>query len=267
MRIAARLPRPVTATRRFAGWRPLAIQATLTAAAALAYFAVRHLSVRRVAVARADAGALFSVERTLHFDWEHGIQQAFLAHPPLVTLADWVYMYGHWPVLVTALVVLFVRRPDRFYLLRNALFISGGIGLVVFAVFPVVPPRLYMPQMVDTITAHSHAYRVLQPPALVDQYASMPSLHFGWNLLVGVVIWMSTGRRALRAFAVLMPAAMALAVIATANHFVLDVVAGAAVAMVGLSAAIALPRLVSTPEWARPPPHADGARRVIAPAR
>lgn len=185
-------------------------------------------------MARGNARALVAFERALHLDGEHAVQQLILGHPRLVTLADWTYMCGHRPVLAATLAVLFVRKPDRFYLLRNTLLISGGISLLVFATFPVVPPRLFQSGMVDTIAEHSNAYRVLQPPALIDRFASMPSLHFGWNLLVGALIWTSTRNRVLRAFAVLMPAAMAFAVVATANHYVADVFAGSVVAMVGL---------------------------------
>ena len=45
---------------------------------------------------------------------------------------------------------------------------------------------------------------------------------------------------AVRVFAVAMPVAMTLAVVMTANHFVLDVPAGAIVVLVGLAAALAL---------------------------
>ncbi len=61
----------------------------------------------------------------------------------------------------------------------------------------------------------------------------MPSLHFGWNLLVGIVLFGTTRSRVVRAFAVVMPLAMAASVVATANHWVLDVVIGAAVVLVG----------------------------------
>jgi hypothetical protein len=62
----------------------------------------------------------------------------------------------------------------------------------------------------------------------------MPSLHFGWNLLVGVVMFRRARHLVVRVLAVALPIAMALAVVMTANHFVLDVVAGAVVALTGL---------------------------------
>lgn len=73
--------------------------------------------------------------------------------------------------------------------------------------------------------------------AFVNEYAAVPSLHFGWNLLVGMT-WFRVGRRRVwRVAGVVMPVAMAWAVVVTANHWVLDAVAGAVVALVGLAIA------------------------------
>ena len=122
-------------------------------------------------------------------------------------------------------IALYVWRHDRYVLLRNAMFISGLIGFLFFAGVPMAPPRMADPGVVDTVTEYSDGYRALQPPALTNKYAAFPSLHAGWNLLLGIVLFQATTHRAVRAFAVAMPAVMAFAVVASANHFVLDVVA------------------------------------------
>ena len=186
-----------------------------------------------------------------------------ISNDRLVTAANWMYIYGHWPVIVATLTWLFVRHPPEFYLLRNALFISGAIGLLIFVLFPVAPPRLGILEIVDTVTQRSSSYRTLQPPGLVNRYAAVPSLHFGWNLLVGIIIWRVARAPWMRALAVLMVVAMGFAVLATANHYVLDVVAGAAVALTGLAGALLLPRVRRTPDWAATPsePPSGGAHR------
>jgi membrane-associated phospholipid phosphatase len=92
------------------------------------------------------------------------------------------------------------------------------------------------------VTEESSAYRALQPPGLTNQYAAFPSLHAGWNLLVGIVLFLAFAHFALRVFAILSPVLMALAVVLTANHFVLDVAAGYAVVLVGLAGAFVLDR-------------------------
>jgi membrane-associated phospholipid phosphatase len=148
-----------------------------------------------------------------------------------------MYIWGHWPVIAVCAVALFCLRRERYRMLRNAILVSGAIGFLFFALLPTAPPRLADVGLVDTIVERSSSYRALQPPSVTNQYAAMPSLHFGWNLLVGVVLFGSTRSRAVRAFALLMPAAMGFSVVATANHWVIDVVAGALVVIVGLLAA------------------------------
>jgi hypothetical protein len=225
-------------------------QAALIALAALCYFGVRDLTEGAADTATANARSLVDLETSLGIEWERAMQEWLIEHSDLVTLANWVYIYGHWPVIIATLTWLFVRHPPEFYLLRNALFISGAIGLVIFVLFPVAPPRLGVLDVVDTVTQRSSSYRTLQPPGLINRYAAVPSLHFGWNLLVGIVVWRVTRRPWLRALAVLMVVAMGLAVVVTANHYVLDVVAGAAVALTGLAGAMLLPRVRRTPAWA-----------------
>ena len=93
------------------------------------------------------------------------------------------------------------------------------------------------PAIVDTVTEYSQSYRALQPPTLTNKYAAFPSLHAGWNLLVGIVALPGDDAPCRASVRLRDAAAMAFAVVATANHFVLDVVAGAAVVLVGLAVA------------------------------
>ena len=203
--------------------------------AALAYFGIRNLTVGAAGEAFANADWIARLEERLRLDWEHALQAPFVDQQVLVTLFNWIYIWGHWPVIVLTAITLYRLRPDRYVVLRNAIFLSGAIGFLFFALFPVAPPRLVDPALVDTVTQHSDAYRALQPPGLTNQYAAFPSLHFGWNLLVGIVLWGTTARVLVRAFAVAGPVAMALAVIVTANHYLLDVLGGLVVVLAALS--------------------------------
>ena len=253
------LPHPPSGTgvpaahrdRVFPGWWALLVQLALAGAAALAYFGVRGLTQSDLGPAQDNARRLVEFEVALGLNREAWFQNQIIASDTLVALANWVYIYGHWPVIAGTLVVLFVKVPDRFYLLRNAIFVSGAIGLVIFAFVPVAPPRLGVLELADTVTQRSDSYRTLQPPGLINRYAAIPSLHFGFNLLVGVVLWQTTRRPAVRAFAIASPLAMAFAVVATANHYVLDVAAGGAVAVIGLVVARWISARASVPEWAR----------------
>ena len=235
----------------------------------LVYFGVRNLTAGAPDQAFANAERIADLESRLGIDWEHALQASIVGSHLLVMLANWVYIWGHWPVILSTAVVLYHWRRDRYYVLRNALFISGGIGFLFFAFFPVAPPRLLELGLVDTVSSQSHAYRALQPPGLTNQYASLPSLHMGWDLAVGIVLFTTTAHLAVRAFAVLAPLAMAFAVVATANHFVVDVAAGIAVVLVGLAGALLIEKrraaatLVAN-EWAVAPVERDDQR--LAPA-
>jgi PAP2 superfamily len=217
--------------------RELLKEAALVNAAILLYFGIRNRTEGAVETAFANARRLMRLEDATALAWEESVQAATDA-AGLATLANWVYIWGHWPVIVTTGVALFVLRRDRYRLLRNAMFVSGAIGFLFYALFPVAPPRLADLGLVDTVAEQSHAYRALQPPGLTNQYAAFPSLHVGWNLLVGIVLFGATTRPAVRIFAVVSPVAMAFAVVATANHFVVDVAGGIAVVLVGLGVAI-----------------------------
>lgn len=230
------------------GWRPLLVQALLFVGAAISYFAVRNLTEGSRAAADANAERIISLQSRLGIGWETILQGLIIDHDLLIDLANWIYIYGHWPLIGITLVMLFLRAPAGYRILRNAMFISGGLGLVIFATYPVAPPRFGALEVFDTVTDRSDSYRALQPPGLLNEYAAMPSLHFGWNLLVGIVVWRVASSRLLKAAAVVMPVAMAFAVVVTGNHYVADVVAGGALGLVGLTCALVI---ASAPATAR----------------
>ncbi len=208
------------------------------------YFRVRGLTEGDAATANVHGRDVLAFERRLGIDVEQQVQDLVLGHDRLVTFANWVYIWGHWPVIVVTLVCLHLWRRHLYLLLRNAMFISGGIGLVFFATYAVAPPRLLGVGLEDTVTQQSVAYRVLQPPSLVNQYAAIPSLHVGWNLLVGIVVFRATRHWLLRFLAVVGPLLMAVGVVLTGNHYVIDGILGAALALLGLAlAGVLTPRL------------------------
>jgi PAP2 superfamily len=213
-------------------------EALLIGLAMLLYFGVRNATAGSADAALANADRLERLERALGIGWERGLQSAVAASDALVTLANWVYIFGHWPVILGVATWLYLRRPEHYVLLRDAMFASGLIGFLLFALFPVAPPRLLAGGgFVDTVTERSDAYRALQPPGLTNQYAAFPSLHAGWNLLVGIVLALAVTSLVVRVVALAMPVAMALAVVATANHFVIDVAGGSVVVLIGLALA------------------------------
>lgn len=208
----------------------------------LIYFGVRGITQGSREQAFRNARWVANLEQHLHMRWETWFQDPLVAHGSIATFANWIYIYGHWPVIISALVLLQRYRPDRFWLLRTAMFISGVIGFAFFLFTPMAPPRFVDPFVMDTVTQRSSGYRVLQPPQIANLYASMPSLHAGWNMLVGVVVFGATRNVLLRIWSIVFPMLMAWAVVATGNHYVIDVVMGEIVAITGYFAAILLRR-------------------------
>ena len=206
------------------------------------YFGVRGQTAGSPETAVRHAGDLLAVEARLGLDIERGLQAALLQQESLTTAANWVYIWGHWPVIAVVLLWLALHHRAVFRRLRDAMLVSGLLGLCVYTTYPVAPPRLAGMGLVDTVADQSGAYRVLQPPAFVNQYAAMPSLHVGWDLLVGLAVLAAASTLPVRALGAAMPLLMAGAVVLTANHYVLDVVAGAALGLLGWEVARRLER-------------------------
>jgi hypothetical protein len=206
------------------------------------YFRIRGLTEGSTEIANAHAHDIVAFERALGIDVEATLQSWVAPSHQLETVANWIYIWGHWPVIIATMIWLVWQHRRVFLRLRDAMLISGALGMVVFVSYPVAPPRLAGLGLVDTVTENSQAYRVLQPPAFVNQYAAMPSLHSGWDLLVGMAIFAAASTLALRIVGVAMPILMALAVVATANHYVVDVVAGVALVLFGHLVALRLER-------------------------
>ncbi|MFN0028753.1 MAG: phosphatase PAP2 family protein [Acidimicrobiales bacterium] len=218
-------------------------QVIFIATALVLYFGVRGLTEGHVQDALDNADRLLRLEQRTGLAWEDAFQNPVSQWWLLRDAVNWIYIWGHWPVIAVTAVTLYRRHRPAYLLLRDAFFVSGAIGLVIFAMFPVAPPRLTDMGLVDTVTRHSNAYRVLQPPGFINHYAAMPSLHAGWNLLVGLTLFQVSRNRTVKILAGLSPLLMAYAVVATANHFVIDAFAGMALSMAGYFAAIGVATL------------------------
>ena len=217
------------------------------------YFFVRGLMHGQEHRAFEHARSLVDFEQRLGFFWEPTIQEWALRFDWLGTAANWVYIWAHWPVIVATLTWLLIRHREQYPIFRNAILISGGIGLVCFMVFPMAPPRFLGDLgFIDTVTLHSNAYRVLQPPSLTNQYAAMPSLHCGWDLLMGIAIATQARLRIVRYLGFILPVLMISATVLTANHYIMDGIVGMSLATFGLFAARSLngfsirPRVTNT---------------------
>ena len=251
---------PALATSR--RWRTTVREVTFIAAAALLYTLVRGLTDDRVPVAFANADGVISFERALGIFVEPGLQAAVLQREFLVDVVNAVYI-AYWPIVVGTLVWVMIRHPGHYPLYRNAVLASGAISLVIFALYPLAPPR-FLPEhgFVDTIAANSAGYRDFNASALVNEYAAMPSLHVGWVLLVSIAIMNLVRRAAVRATAALLPVAMFAAIVLTGNHYIVDGIAGGVVVLLGLAIARAWRRRHAVALSRAPQPRRHGTRQV-----
>ncbi|WP_082748325.1 phosphatase PAP2 family protein [Nocardioides jensenii] len=235
-------------------------QALLVVSGVGAYFGVRGATEGSVDLAVQHAHLIVDLEKSLGIYLEKTLQEPFTNSGVLATLANWVYIWGHWPVIGATMLWTGIWHRDVFLRFRDAMLVSGLLGMSIFVFFPVAPPRLAGLGFMDSVTERSFSYRVLQPPAFVDQYAAMPSLHAGWDLLVGIAVVTAASSLALRVFGFVMPVLMAVAVVVTGNHFILDVVAGVVLALVGQLASLALERRRARRSQSRAPDVREPAR-------
>lgn len=179
---------------------------------------------------------ILDLERVLHLDIEHAVNHAVVEIGWLRNFFDFYYTSFHFAVPLTVLGLLYWRRPVDYRWARSSLGFTTLLALVGFWLYPLAPPRL-MPHLgiIDTV----HGVQDFSQPdygtftALTNQYAAMPSLHFGWSLWCGLVIAIIAPRTWMKALGLLHPLFTAAAIVATGNHWILDAVGGAIVVGAG----------------------------------
>lgn len=218
---------------------PITVKSTLAELAFVlvvlfAYLLTRGLITGRAADAVAHADSILAIERVLHLDPEAALQALALQYPWLMQAANAFYLVGHVPLLLTVAVWLYVRRPWAYRWFRNAFLLSALLGLTVYVVLPVAPPR-FLPGFVDTLKVSGVDLDGSAIGLLYNPYAAMPSLHVGWELLAGVAIFAAARAWWLRAVGLALPLVMALTVLITGNHYLLDIIVGMMIALFSLS--------------------------------
>ena len=212
----------------------------LAGGGALAYYLSRGGVTDRVEGAFSHARALIDLERSLGIFQELPLQEWALSSSVLVEGMNALYFWLHMPLIIGMALWLFSWKRSLYRRTRNAFVLSAAVALVVYYLAPVAPPRLF-PELgfVDTMALYSEAtYEAQEVGVFVNPYAALPSLHVGWALLLGLALWrarpMGGGRLATLVFglvALALPFGQTAAVVLTANHFLLDVVAGIGLAL------------------------------------
>jgi membrane-associated phospholipid phosphatase len=224
------------------GWRHFGLQVGIWFGFYFTYLAVRHLTDRDPTKAVLNGLRVISVERHLtHHLFELTAQRVADSSSALLTAAAWTYWNSEFTVIGLTLLWVYLRRHEWFSRFRNTILLANLVGLVGFWLVPTAPPWMFPDKgFVDGV---NHSSALLQ--TLGNSYAAMPSLHAADALIVGWFLVASSRTIWAKALWTLWPLWVWFCVIATANHYVLDVLAGIAVAVVSLLATAWFPRLFS----------------------
>src|ERR1700686_1691470 len=188
------------------------------------YDLVNNLAPLRHSIAIGHALGILSLEQTLHLDPELALNRWVASHHALgVVLSDY-YDTAHFTVPLGLLGWLWWKRADLYRPMRSALVLINVLGLIVFWLYPVAPPRMLAG--FSDVVADTNAFASFHTGALsqaANQFAAMPSLHMAWAAWCGLAVWQLSTKLWVRCVAVIYPCLTCLAVLATGNHFLLDV--------------------------------------------
>ena len=208
----------------------------------LAYSQLRAMATGSEHVALENARRVVRLEQLFRVSSEQTLQQLALRIEWVAVVSNLWYGTVHFIAPIAVLVVLWQKAPAHYLRMRNTLVITFALGLVAFAAFPLMPPRM-MPgsyNFVDTGHEYFHIDASLgaqlgasDRPTTSDfaqganEFAAMPSMHVTWSTWVALALWpFVRRRRLLRALLVAYPLSILLCVTVTGNHWFLDAVGG-----------------------------------------
>jgi hypothetical protein len=205
------------------------------------YEVVRGFGSTSLTAARSHTADIVGLERHLGFFVERAVQHAVENLPGVPMLLGLAYMTLHFGATGVALVWVHRKHRDRFPLVRTTLIVSTAVSLAIYVLYPAAPPRLAGIGFADTVTQKSGINLSSDAlGSLYNPFAAVPSLHFGYSLLVGVTVALLARRRWVRWLGAMYPPFMLFTIVATGNHFIFDAVAGGIVVIVAYAAARAL---------------------------
>jgi hypothetical protein len=212
------------------------------------YDAITNLAPLRLGSALDHAHGILSLEQTLGIAPERSLDVWLAGHPTLGLVLSDYYDNAHFIVTLGLLGWLWWARSDVYRGLRNSLVLINLLAFIVFWRYPVAPPRM-LDGFTDVV-ASTHAIGSWHDGALAsqaNQLAAMPSLHIGWAVWCSIAVWKAVRRPWIRALGILYPFLTAFAVLATGNHFVLDIFGGVLVAFAAIAIVGGIARLRPRP--------------------
>jgi hypothetical protein len=209
------------------------MQVALFLLAYLLYSAARFVTIGELPDAQANAHWIVNLEDDLTVNVESNVQDA-LTGTVVLWVLNHLYLAAQLVVLPGALYFLYKKSRAGYERLRNTILATWLLSIPVYGLFPVAPPRLADIGMVDTISQQTgFAMDSSLTTSFYNELAAVPSLHVGFAFAVGIAIAASSSNRIVKVLAHMWGPAIALAVVATGNHYVFDIVAGMVAAAAG----------------------------------
>jgi hypothetical protein len=221
----------------------------------LVYSVARFFTIGDLPSAKDHADWIVGVERSLNVGVEASVQQA-LSGSWAIWVLNHLYLIAQLGVLPGALIFLYHRAPALYATLRNTILATWLLSVPVYGLFPVAPPRLADIGLVDTITAQTgFAMDSNFSTSFYNELAAVPSLHVGFAVAIGFAVAAAVKHPLVKLLALLWGPVIGLAVVATGNHYIFDIVAGLVASAMGyglgaMAARIRVKRPVATPSRA-----------------
>ena len=227
---------PAPGERRFLprGWGDFALQIGIWFGFLAAYQVARGIADRNAAAAFENGLKVIDIESRANALFELSLQGLVESSHVLAVMTSWTYWLSQFTVLGTSLLWVYLRRNDVFPRFRNLVMLANVIGLAGYVLLPTAPPRMFPDfGFVDTLARFAslnHGSGLVELAS--NPYAAMPSLHSADALIVGITMALIVKSRWAKGLWIAWPAWVWFVVMATGNHFWLDIAAGVLVALV-----------------------------------
>jgi len=200
------------------------------------YQIARGIADRSTLEALQNGLTVIDAERAFNALVEVDIQRTVMHAGDLALEAvNLTYWLSQFPVLGLSLLWIYFMRNDAFITVRNWVFATNLLALVGYVLMPTAPPRMFPEHgFVDTLaqsSAVNHGSGLIELAS--NPYAAMPSVHAADALIIGFAMATLVKSRWAAILWTLWPTWVWFSVMATGNHYWLDIVAGVGVALVG----------------------------------
>jgi len=226
-----------------------AIELAFLAVLYVGYSASRLLASNDFAPARGHALDILTFEQSWRIDGESWLNDKFVQYDWLGVFGSYWYATTHYIVTIVVLIWIYRRSASEYVTARRSLVLATVVGLSFYLTMPTAPPRLIEGMYTDVMSLYSYAgwwgADASAPKGLggmTNELAAFPSLHAGWALWVALVLIRAGVPKFVQALGLAYAATMAIVIIGTGNHWVLDAIVGWIVVLVAFGAVIAWER-------------------------